>query len=62
MVAVPDVMEVIKSMDKYSTADYIRDSSFHERLLLASMIGRMRRPAWTGTTHALLYNMIGQFL
>ncbi|KAG8691649.1 Origin recognition complex, subunit 1 [Ceratobasidium sp. 394] len=36
-------MEVIKSMDKSSTADYIRDCSFHERLLLASMISRMRR-------------------
>ncbi|QRV79356.1 AAA family ATPase [Ceratobasidium sp. AG-Ba] len=43
IVTVPDVMEVIKSMDKSSTADYIRDCSFHERLLLASMISRMRR-------------------
>ncbi|KAG9089988.1 Origin recognition complex, subunit 1 [Ceratobasidium sp. 370] len=43
VVSVPDVMEVIKSMDKSSTADYIRDCSFHERLLLASMISRMRR-------------------
>ncbi|CAE6364348.1 unnamed protein product [Rhizoctonia solani] len=42
-VAIQDVVEVIKSMDKSSTADYIRDCSFHERLLLASMISRMRR-------------------
>ncbi|CAE7196722.1 unnamed protein product [Rhizoctonia solani] len=42
-VTIQDVVEVIKSMDKSSTADYIRDCSFHERLLLASMISRMRR-------------------
>ncbi|CAE6516411.1 unnamed protein product [Rhizoctonia solani] len=42
-VTIQDVVEVIKSMDKSSTADYIRDFSFHERLLLASMISRMRR-------------------
>jgi origin recognition complex subunit 1 len=42
-VTIQDVVEVIKSMDKSSTADYIRDCSFHERLLLASMVSRMRR-------------------
>ncbi|PFH48309.1 hypothetical protein AMATHDRAFT_150197 [Amanita thiersii Skay4041] len=38
-----DVKEVIQAMQNSPTAAYIRDCSFHERLMLASMIKCMKR-------------------
>lgn len=38
-----DVREVIQAMQNSPTAAYMRDCSFHERLMLASMVKCMKR-------------------
>lgn len=40
---VRDVTEVIKQMQNSPTAAYLRDCSFHERMILASLVKYIKR-------------------